>query len=87
MKFKWLLLLSAVARADEIIDLSDLGAGTFSPYVLERDPLWILLPVLLIAVIVWHLRKPKRKVFPGEQPHETHEDSTSNPNVLPLHRE
>ncbi|MEZ4751934.1 MAG: hypothetical protein R3B54_15275 [Bdellovibrionota bacterium] len=87
MKAFWFLWMTLSAYADEVVDLGDLGAGSFSPYILERNPLWILLPVALIAIVVWHLRKPKKIFFPGEQANETDENSSDHPNVLPLHRE
>lgn len=87
MRWLWLFFLTVAARADEAVDLGELGAGGFSPYILERNPLWTLLPALVIAIVVWHLRKPDKKFFPGETPHETDEGSADHPNVLPLHRE
>ncbi len=61
---------SAAAFADEeleiteeAVDLSALGVQTFTPYSIERDPLWILLPALSLLLVLLHLKKgPKEKI-------------------------
>jgi thiamine biosynthesis lipoprotein len=51
------------AHADETIDLSSLGdsAKSFTPYVFERNSLWVLLPIFCFLVVLVHLRKTKPK--------------------------
>lgn len=49
-------------------DLSSLGAKSeiFTPYLIEREPLWILLPVFGILVVLIHLKKFKAIPKPVE---------------------
>lgn len=49
------------AWADEPVNLSDLGMEGFTPYVVERNPAWILLPALTLAVVLLHLKKNRKK--------------------------
>jgi FAD:protein FMN transferase len=51
---------TAQAGADEGIDLSSLGGNDFTPYVIDRSPYWILLPILSIALVLLHLKKLRR---------------------------
>jgi FAD:protein FMN transferase len=57
------------AAADGAIDLSDLGIEQFNPYLFERDPLWILLPLAALALVLLHLKRiPKPKQNPEIKP-------------------
>jgi thiamine biosynthesis lipoprotein len=58
-----LLIWTPRARADETVDLSNLGdaAKTFTPYVFERNPWWVLLPIFCFLIVLVHLRKTKPK--------------------------
>lgn len=42
--------------SDEV-DLSAMGMDAFTPYVTERNPYWIALPLFAITVVLVHLRK------------------------------
>ncbi len=57
------LWLPVHAFADEDINLSDLGFNDFMPYTVTRDPLWIALPLLALALVLVHLKKnrPEKK--------------------------
>lgn len=46
-----------VDAADGAIDLSALGMNTFQPYNYERNSLWILLPAVVLAITLLHLKK------------------------------
>lgn len=48
--------------ADEAVNLDDLGISDFTPYVVERNSLWILLPVISLAFVFLHLTKKPRKL-------------------------
>jgi NifU-like protein involved in Fe-S cluster formation len=57
------LPLAWIARAgdaEETIDLGSVAADSFAPYVFDRNPLWILLPIFTLAVILYHLKKTRR---------------------------
>lgn len=84
-----LLVFGAVAWADEAIDLSDLGAGDLSPYLVERNTWWVTLPVLMLFVVLWHLKKNRRTRFidPEEPTNENNENDSDQPNVVSLRRE
>lgn len=49
-------LWASVLRADEAVDLSDLGFDSFAPYSFERNAAWALLPLFALLVVIWHLR-------------------------------
>jgi len=62
--FLFVFFPASLLAASEDIDLSDLGFDDFTPYAVTRDPLWILLPLLSLALVLLHLRKtrkPKRE--------------------------
>jgi thiamine biosynthesis lipoprotein ApbE len=59
--FLYSSLHSSRAFADESVDLADLGANAFTPYVTERHEWWALLPVLALGLVVLHLMKNKTK--------------------------
>ncbi len=55
------IFFAPTIQADEgSIDLSALGGNDFTPYVFDRNPYWILLPVLAIALVLLHLKKLRR---------------------------
>lgn len=56
-----LAFVCASSLAEDAIDLSQLGVQDFTPYTFERNPLWILLPLLSLALVALHLYKPRRK--------------------------
>jgi hypothetical protein len=39
------------------VDLSKLGLSDFMPYVVERNSLWVLLPLVSFILVLWHLKK------------------------------
>lgn len=51
------------ASAAESIDLADLGGGqdSFTPYITERNPAWMILPASMIAFVLVHLRKVRQR--------------------------
>ena len=51
------------ALADDTVDLGamDAGTNTFTPYVYDRNKLWVLLPIFMFLVVCSHLRKTKPK--------------------------
>ena len=54
--------LSQLAHAeDEAIDLGDVAAQSFTPYLTERNPYWMILPLVFIGIVILHLRKNRRK--------------------------
>lgn len=57
------LLFSLAARADgdEVVDLGEMGADAFTPYLVERNSLWILLPAAALLLVVLHLRRTKKR--------------------------
>ena len=58
----WLFQLpSMVFGEEESFDLSDLGFEDFTPYMIERDSLWVLLPALSLLLVLIHLQKPKKE--------------------------
>lgn len=61
MKTFALFLFSNLTLAEEAVDLSALGMSDFSPYLVEREPLWILLPLAVLALVFVHLIKPNRR--------------------------
>jgi thiamine biosynthesis lipoprotein len=64
MFFLILHFLPAFALADsvdEAVDLSGADAHAFTPYVLDRQNLWVLLPLFLLAITLLHLRRDRRK--------------------------
>ncbi len=57
-------LTPELCGAEETIDLSTLGADRFTPYVTERNPLWILLPAAILIAVLFHLRRFKIPMKP-----------------------
>lgn len=59
--FSFLALHSQQAFCDDVVDLNSLGASakTFTPYIFDRSPVWILLPTFILFLVVAHLRKTK----------------------------
>ena len=51
-------LCAIPARADEAVDLAELGLGGFNPYVFERNFWWIILPALLLLIVISHIPLP-----------------------------
>lgn len=50
-----------VARADgDSVNLDALGMDGFTPYIVERNPYWIALPALAIALLLLHLKRSKK---------------------------
>jgi len=49
------------ALADESVDLGAMDANVFTPYVYDRNKLWVLLPIFMFLVVCSHLRKTKPK--------------------------
>ncbi|MBC7692342.1 MAG: FAD:protein FMN transferase [Methylotenera sp.] len=45
--------------ADEVVDLGSMGGNAFNPYLYERNPAWILLPVFVLSMVLLHLKKVK----------------------------
>lgn len=39
------------------VDLSQLGMSDFTPYLVERNFAWVLLPLLSFILVLWHLKK------------------------------
>lgn len=57
-----IFLSSSVAFADDdSVDLSALGISDFTPYIVERNSLWVLLPLAMLCIVFWHLPFPWRK--------------------------
>jgi len=55
------LISNSLAHAeDQSIDLGELTAKSFTPYLTERNSYWALLPLFFIAIVVLHLRKNKK---------------------------
>lgn len=54
------LCSTALGEEEEALDLSDLGFDDFTPYLVDRDPIWILLPLLSLVLVGLHLMQPKR---------------------------
>ena len=57
-----LFLFSDHTFADEAVDLKDFGVDDFTPYLFERNSLWILLPAIALLIVFAHLQNnnPKR---------------------------
>lgn len=53
--------LEGIARADELVDLGELGFESFTPYLVERSPYWVLLPLAALLVVLWHLRAGRER--------------------------
>jgi thiamine biosynthesis lipoprotein ApbE len=51
------------ASADDSVDLSSLEGSSFTPYVIERDSRWIILPLFMLAFSLLHLIQFRRKNF------------------------
>lgn len=51
-----MLFISTTLIADETVDLSDLGTDDFTPYIIDRNPWWMLLPVLALGIVALHLK-------------------------------
>ena len=66
-------LYSHIAHAEQAVDLSALGTTDFNPYNIDRNPLWILLPLSILFFVFLHLKKQKRPVL--QQPDEVFKDS------------
>jgi hypothetical protein len=45
-----------MAEKTKTANLEALGFDQFTPYEFEREPAWILFPLLSLALVVWHLR-------------------------------
>ncbi len=56
-----LLPLFALADGDEVIDLGEMGADAFTPYLVERNPIWMLLPAAALLLVILHLRRNKKR--------------------------
>ena len=41
----------------ETVDLSALGTSDFNPYIFDRDPIWILLPLVSLLLVFLHLKE------------------------------
>jgi hypothetical protein len=74
MNFLWLLLplpaapaLAAGNSGDGAVDLSSMGFEGFTPYVVERNHLWALLPAIALAAVVLHLKKNYKKPTIGRK--------------------
>ncbi len=64
-----------VRAADDSVDLGSMGGGdAFTPYIFDRNKLWILLPAFALVVILTHLRSIRRNVM----------KPTSKKNIAPL---
>jgi thiamine biosynthesis lipoprotein len=50
----------AASTEEASIDLSAMSADSFAPYVHERHPGWIALPLFALAVVLIHLKKNRR---------------------------
>jgi hypothetical protein len=62
MFLKFLLSLAGRAAADDgAVNLNDLGFDGFTPYVVERNSLWMALPILAIALLLLHLKRNRKK--------------------------
>lgn len=48
------------AVAEEAIDLGDVAMESFNPYMFERDPIWILLPLTALVLVILHLKRPPK---------------------------
>ncbi len=66
--FLWLLAWPTLAAAadeleitEEAVDLTSLGVQSFMPYSLDRQSLWILLPLVSLFFVMLHLMKGPRK--------------------------
>lgn len=58
-----LSLTAQKALCDESIDLgAGDGANAFTPYLFDRSPIWVLLPIAFFLVVLLHLKKTKPKV-------------------------
>lgn len=62
----WLFALLAASPAfaqdgGEAVDLSALGLSDFTPYIVERNSWWILLPALVLGMVILHVVFPSRK--------------------------
>jgi thiamine biosynthesis lipoprotein len=56
----WLTQTSNAFAEEGSIDLSALGGNDFTPYVIDRNPYWVILPILSIALVLLHLKKLRR---------------------------
>jgi thiamine biosynthesis lipoprotein len=54
---------SMAANADDSVDLSSMEGPSFTPYVIERDSRWIILPLFMLAFSLLHLIQVRRKTF------------------------
>lgn len=54
---------SIAASSDDSVDLSSMDASSFTPYVIERDGRWIILPLFMLAFTLLHLIQVRRKNF------------------------
>lgn len=54
-------LFAIVARADDAVNLSDLGMDGFTPYLTERHQGWIALPAGAIVLLLIHLKRNRKK--------------------------
>lgn len=44
---------------EEVVDLSA-PADSFHPYVFNREPFWMVLPLVALLVVFWHLKRARR---------------------------
>jgi len=94
LNWKWIglaLLFSLMAVAEEAIDLTQLGFDDFTPYVVERNFLWVLLPVLMIGIVLVHLKQVSHYYGDHESDEEDFDDTGHPPghhrhNILPFSR-
>jgi len=59
---------------DEVVDLGDVPLNDFTPYVVERNGWWILLPLFALVLVAVHIKdsRPKNLLSnnPSEDPNE-----------------
>jgi len=88
--FMGMPLSKASDEADTAIDLSSMGASetTFNPYNFTRNFAWALLPLLGVALVLWHLKRYRasRRPFsasniPGTRPEGVSFEKISIPNT------
>lgn len=54
--------------ADEQIDLTQMGDfSQFTPYLVERNSIWILVPLLALSLVFIHLRQNRRKSMSSQK--------------------
>jgi hypothetical protein len=55
-----LLFVTRACADDGAVNLADMGMDGFTPYVVERNPYWIALPVAAIALLLLHLKRNRK---------------------------